>query len=76
MTGDYDPEADAWGSYHEALRDVRERVAAGGPGWSPKPCQCPACVDDGRLCACGDVLVYGDGSYWCPRCDVDENLTG
>jgi N6-adenosine-specific RNA methylase IME4 len=32
----YDPTADTEGSFNDAYAAVRERVAAGGPGWTPK----------------------------------------
>src|SRR5262249_43693773 len=32
----HDPRADMLGSYHDCLTAVRERVAAGGEGWSPQ----------------------------------------
>ena len=33
---DFDPTADFAGSLDEAYRAIRERKAAGGPGWTPK----------------------------------------
>jgi N6-adenosine-specific RNA methylase IME4 len=32
----YDGNADVEGSFNEAYREIRQRVAAGGPGWNPK----------------------------------------
>jgi hypothetical protein len=36
MTDDYDNRDDLWKSYHACMAAVRERIAAGGPGWTPK----------------------------------------
>lgn len=33
---DYDPGKDVEGSFNDAYAAVRERIAAGGPGWEPK----------------------------------------
>jgi hypothetical protein len=33
----YNADADFTGSYRDCLAAVRERVAAGGPPWVPKP---------------------------------------
>lgn len=33
---DYDSHKDVAGYFEEAYRAIRERVAAGGPGWKPK----------------------------------------
>ena len=40
----YDAKDDASKSFAVAFGAIRERVAAGGPGWEPAPCQCPACA--------------------------------
>ena len=34
--GEYDADKDMAGSLEEGYRAIRERVAAGGPGWKPK----------------------------------------
>ena len=36
MTDDYDNWDDLWKSYHACMAAVREPMAAGGPGWTPK----------------------------------------
>lgn len=33
---DYDPTDDVTKSFEEAYRVIRERIANGGPGWTPK----------------------------------------
>jgi hypothetical protein len=43
---DYDEERDRILSWDYAINAVRERVAAGGKPWIPKPCQCKVCVDE------------------------------
>jgi hypothetical protein len=43
----YDPSDDLRKSIEEAYRLVRERIAVGGPGWTPRPCCCRCC--SGRL---------------------------
>ena len=35
-SSDYDGQKDLAGSIDEGFRTIRERVAAGGPGWTPK----------------------------------------
>jgi Holliday junction resolvase RusA-like endonuclease len=50
---EYDADADIEGSFSEAYRAVRERVAAGGPGWTPKPEQPVTVVVDGVAVAKG-----------------------
>lgn len=37
MTDDYDPMDDVRKSWSEAYRIIRERMAAGGAPWTPKP---------------------------------------
>jgi N6-adenosine-specific RNA methylase IME4 len=34
--GDYDGQKDGRDSYYEGLSAIKERMAAGGPGWEPK----------------------------------------
>jgi hypothetical protein len=36
--------ADAGAEFAEAYRIIRERMAAGGPGWTPKSCGCRVCL--------------------------------
>lgn len=44
----FDSEKDFSESVQEAFRAIRERMANGGPGWAPAPCQCPCCVTQKR----------------------------
>ena len=32
----YDGKDDFWCSYHACMAAIRERITAGGPGWTPK----------------------------------------
>lgn len=60
MPDDYDPIDDCYKSVLEAFRILRERMVAGGPGWTPHkihPLHKECC--GGTVIACYDCITKG-----------------